>query len=83
MTPPGCDSVMPRHWALAFTDSLAEYMVNAFQQKIALKPIQLRDNISLLSVTLETLCEADRMVGSIVSMYENQCWWIIQLSILF
>ena len=59
------------NWALALVDSLAEYMVNSFQNEIHQGPEGSSMPISLPSVGLETLCEMDCMVGKIASAYNN------------
>ncbi|KAG6369964.1 hypothetical protein JVT61DRAFT_12597 [Boletus reticuloceps] len=72
MTVLGCNTTVPPHWALAFADSVAEFMVERFQQEL-LPPSQRSQNPKHLpQVNLETLCEAQLMVSRLVSAYKNQ-----------
>ena len=75
MSPPGCNSKVPSHWALAFTDALAEYMVALFQQHTLPEADKSGCPIELPNVHLETLCETDRMVGRIIFAYQNPGLW--------
>ncbi|KAF8550174.1 hypothetical protein OG21DRAFT_1487977 [Imleria badia] len=72
MSIPGCDTPVPATWALFFMDSLSTYLVNLFMHTVLLNSVKSSEPIVLPNVGLEMLCEADRMVGKIVSVYQNQ-----------
>ncbi|KAF8422775.1 hypothetical protein L210DRAFT_3653998 [Boletus edulis BED1] len=69
MTVLRCDTTIPPHWALAFADSVAEFMVERFQQEL-LPPSQRSQNPKHLpQVNLETLCEAQLMRGNYIQIH--------------
>ncbi|KAF8120275.1 hypothetical protein EV363DRAFT_1391600 [Boletus edulis] len=61
---PTYDSGIPSDWALARTDRLATYMVSLFNH--TLHP-ESNDAPQIPPISLPNLCEADRMVGRLVS----------------
>ena len=72
MAPPGCTSPIPPHWALAFTDSLASYMVARFRSAVGPGSGDHLDWMTCPMVSLETLCEANSMVSMLVAAFKNK-----------
>lgn len=70
MLPPGCDTPVLADWALALVDDLADYMVLLFHQEIC--QTTAREPISLPKFPIEVLCEAECLVGIMVSAYGNK-----------
>jgi hypothetical protein len=73
MPPPGCDSPVPAHWALALTDAVARYMVPQFEEQLLQPSAKANNALPLPDVGLETLCETDHMVGKMLATNQNQC----------
>ena len=62
---------IPETWTLALTDRVSQYMVKKFQHAIGRSSFSLAE-IDLPGLSLEALCEANRMVDQLVSAYQNK-----------
>ena len=65
-------SDIPDHWAISNTDTLATYMVSRFQEALQTTAAIERKAVAHPHIPLETICEADRMVGILARAYRNK-----------
>jgi zona occludens toxin (predicted ATPase) len=63
---------MPQEWALSLTDDLARYMVSRFNALLSTDTDPPYTGDPNLRISVEALCEADRMVSILAESYRNK-----------
>jgi hypothetical protein len=63
---------VPDHWAISYTDKLAAYMVARFRTALLPTDATLPKEIPNPQIPMQTVCEANRMVGIMARAYRNK-----------